>query len=645
MYYVPDWWIWKVFCLDRKTRPGTVIINDITYMIDLPASRFKPTTSAKKVESFFQTKRIKGLENLEIRELMEVWAGWVDANGFWQKVQFGGYIIGLHGSGPLNDHVLTADLVDYSILADKTTVFAWPTPLNESPILGYPPDYSAKVWLQGKKGLDGPYDGILPSHLNHIKYKIDDIFDEAILIADAIPGIPYADVGNDYSLGQFGFTHLKPVIEDLANVSNYVNRALRPSWWFAAVPDGRLVRPQFTMVDLNDLSKYPRYTLATDADESIGEILISADAEHSRDARSVMTLVTTKGRGGPTLASEISDWVYAVAFNQDHMDYYPTYYQKPQPLHDGRLVVGWGGPPIIDSRIDTIRKAQDIADQYEEQVWGPIANITGRMYEPIETGDVVIYRDPDEGLNQAISMSDVDVETNDGLFIYKYTSGSNPISIEDVLKAGTSDFPLLSGDSGKGMGGANRGPGGRSGGMGMHGAPRPTNIDGNPSGRHQNDVQSTNPSIPGISQYPAKDRSPDPNSTVWKPQHQTHDTAGNVTDFHDGKTGTKAGEWHLSFGTNGTRFITFRSAYSLVSQIISDPQFNTGVSILYYLHKSGTATTTYEIQGTPTEFSPIKVGFGDKLKLVVTGVNRTVGLAVILSTIVAKHDENGNPIA
>jgi hypothetical protein len=449
-FTVPSTWEWFVIIIDRTT--GTEIQQDVTRWVDLTRSNFRPTTSDKSNQANAHLS-FPWTTALNIRELMEVWAGWRDKSSQRPvKAWFGGYIQKQTGTQNGGEHIMDLELIDYGILLTNTEVRGWPT---------LPPGYEVMPvnvplgdWIAGG-GLN-PYQGIIPAHLQHVSVRIDNAYAGFVLPPWAIPG------NADNYPGRWGYCSLRKILEDMADVTKFIDPVSRPSFWMRAVAANGRIIPQLQWVELNGVNQAPVMQFAVDANEAAGEARPEMPVTHERDARPVRTRVTVKGVGSDPTTGQI---IEGVTYLINHANRYPTYYQV-QP--------GWSGAPIVDLRIVRQDRAQLIADAIETQVWGALGMITFNTDYYVEPGQFVGYRDVQEGLDVIQPITEVTINTNPGRPVFTVKIGRQPLDINDILRGGTTDQPLLEGDAGWKTGGAGVSgtPAGRGGSAGVPGMPR-----------------------------------------------------------------------------------------------------------------------------------------------------------------------------
>lgn len=494
--------VWKVVVIDRTG--GGEVHQDLTPWCDMSKSTFHPTTSPKPSPSKMYLSFPIATPNLNIREMMEVWAGFVDSlSGNWSSVWFGGFINIQRGTTQGGEHLMECDLGDYGMLLSRTRVLGWPTSEVSPPVSGYPPGHPVRDWLIGTTAEGNPYPGVLVAHLgNGVRFGgVDPIFDQIVLGPDAIPGnaklVP----------GQWGFTTLQTVVDELAAVTMYAYSKhysggpdLRIGTWMTAVPNGVRVSPLFRMANLADLAQSPSHIFATDYNETIGELPIWNDNgafSHERDAHEIQTIVTIKGVGGDiTLISSGADpgtapLVWAEYSDLNHQNAYPAPYQL-----DG----GWSGAPIQEQRLHTRDLAGFLAASVERQVWGARGSIKFETDQILTPGDYVMIRDPVEGLNNVYPVRSVTMNPDPGHPRFTIQVGFEPLSLNDVLKGGLPDVLLQEQDLGFKLG--TLGPG--DPGIRIGGWPAPQHIDTTPSGPERNKVQ------PRYTDTPALDIRPGP---------------------------------------------------------------------------------------------------------------------------------------
>lgn len=449
-YSVPDSWEWFVTIIDRV---GNVERQqDVTRWVNMSRSNFQPTTNDKVGQCRMFLSFPLDTPDLNIKELMEVWAGWRDRSTRRPvKAWFGGYINKQTGSVNGGEHTIDVDLVDYGLLLTATQVRGWPTlPVDESVM---PPGLTIAEWLEGGGG--NPYQGLIPMHLHFVATRVGNEFANFIIPAWAMPG------NADDVPGRWGYVSLRKICEDLVDVMRFINLGVRPAFWMRAITAGGRVVPQFNFADLSLEDQTPR--LYFSFHPAAGETQILMPFTHERDATTVRTRVTVKGEGAVTETGPI---IEATTFIQAHAEQYPTYYQ---------VEPGWAGAPIVDLRIDSLEKAQRIADAIETQQWGALGIITFTTDEYVEPGWFVQVTDPVELANPIIqAVTEVTIQPNPGYPLFQIKIGRSPIDLNDILRGGTIDQPVLEGDAGWKTGGAGVSgtPAGRAGGASAPGMPR-----------------------------------------------------------------------------------------------------------------------------------------------------------------------------
>jgi hypothetical protein len=320
----------------------------------------------------------------EIHELMQLWAGWKDGNTWLQGPDppFMGFLTQLEGGGAAV-HTISGQVNSLQFLNTRATVIGWPTGESDGlPTAGYPPDYSVTNWLVGT----APYPGVVRSYVANALYDgVDPAFDSLVLDATAIPG------GNtDALVGQWGFTTLDAILQDLVGVARYVaaraGNLIEPVYFWETVAQGSVLRPRFRFIDINDTTGTLKATFSVSP--AAGEFYME-DFHHTRDGKDVRTDVVVKGIG-----SEGGALIYSRY--QGHVDDYPCEY----------LPNGWGGDPYTDTSIGTLATADAVAAAIGYRVWGALGALNwrtdgvavgGTALTYFEPGDIIALYDPAEG--------------------------------------------------------------------------------------------------------------------------------------------------------------------------------------------------------------------------------------------------------
>jgi hypothetical protein len=238
-----------------------------------------------------------------------------------------GFLTQLEGGGAAV-HTISGQVNSLQFLNTRATVIGWPTGESDGlPTAGYPPDYSVTNWLVGT----APYPGVVRSYVANALYDgVDPAFDSLVLDATAIPG------GNtDALVGQWGFTTLDAILQDIVGVARYVaardGNLIEPVYFWETVAQGSVLRPRFRFIDINDTTGTLKATFSVSP--AAGEFYME-DFHHTRDGKDVRTDVVVKGIG-----SEGGALIYSRY--QGHVDDYPCEY----------LPNGWGGDPYTDTSI------------------------------------------------------------------------------------------------------------------------------------------------------------------------------------------------------------------------------------------------------------------------------------------------------
>jgi hypothetical protein len=439
----------------------------------------------------------------EIRELMQLWAGWQDG-GVWQQTPdppFMGFLTQLEGGGAAV-HTLGGQVNSLQFLNTRATVIGWPTGESDGlPTAGYPPDHSVTDWLVGDTGSGAPYDGVVRSYVANALYDgVDSAFDSLILDATAIPG------GNTEALvGQWGFTTLDAILQDLVGVARYVaaqtGDLIEPVYFWQTVADGAVLRPRFRFIDTNATAG--KTVVATfSISPAAGEIGFW-DFSHTRDGKDVRTDVVVKGIGSDPITGAL---VYSRF--QDHLADYPCEY----------LPNGWGGEPYFDTSIGTQGTADAVAAAIGYRVWGALGALAltsdcvaegGTAIIYLEQGDVIAIYDPAEGqLNTLYVVRKVTPQGNTaGHPTYRIEVGDVIPNIKDLIRGATIVQPHR---RAIGAGGSPTTRGAALGTNGLPGAPPQIPVEYTPAHDAMNVIRAANPDTRGLKIRPPIQQPGDP---------------------------------------------------------------------------------------------------------------------------------------
>lgn len=451
--------IYDICILDLFSNPGVERQQSMFAILgqDLSsqATKIHPTTSPKPSPSNFALSFPKDTPNINIRELMEVWAGWRDSvTGIWSAVDpigeialpFGGYIIQLKERLDGNEKQFQCQLVDYSLLLQKTPVLGWPTfvtTANPSQYIGYPPGYSVQAWLCGHTAEGNPYDGVVPFHLgNGMQFQnVNPIFEAIIFNSDTLPGMLDVVPGLGTLQGYYGFTTVDAVVKSIADAAlftyaknYYGGPELIVGYWMGAAIDGPRLVPDFHFDNMADIGRPPDVRLVSgDLPADAGEIPI-ADYWGERDAHEVQTRTIMEGIGSDVTLPDPT-LVYADVTNPDHLAQYPTAYQ---------LTPGWGGDPIFDARLHTVALATFLGTYINDRVWGAQGAYTGVLDTAVVAGQWANLRNPNESLNRVFPITDV--EWDPGERTYTIRLAFTQLTPADILHGGLTDVLLVQQD-------------------------------------------------------------------------------------------------------------------------------------------------------------------------------------------------------
>lgn len=190
-----------------------------------------------------------------IREGAEIWAGWTEDGTFLSDpAPFGGFIMQQEGWAVGDTHHIACTVSSYNILLSRASVIGWPTGDTPGavPERGMPPDLPVTDWLVGSgiAGLD--VDGIVRTCLPNLDYTgIDPTYGLRIFTAQTLPGNPDPDFP---IVGQWSFTTLDKVLQDIMGAIRIVWPFIEPVYWLEAAAWGDAVRPRFRLIDNADLT-------------------------------------------------------------------------------------------------------------------------------------------------------------------------------------------------------------------------------------------------------------------------------------------------------------------------------------------------------------------------------------------------------
>ncbi len=617
--------LWKVIIIDRMD--GGERFQDVTDWVDMMQSDFHPTVSDKVGQCQARMSFPIDTPDLRIRELMEVWAGFIDeGTGQWTTPWFGGYIIGLTSTTNGGEHTLDLDLVDYGILLSNTEVLRWPRDRTDPAADGYPVGFSMANWLVGTT----PFIGLIPAFFQGVAWDVDSIFDSVIFTNQALPGILNPEVlpGNATIYGQWYYTTVRKILEDLCDQAHYIDPTIEPAFWIEAATDGTVILPRVRVADLAVAHGTPAYVFSSNP--LPGELLMEHPFKHSRDARLVRTRVTTKGDGWDT--SGIPDGVdpldYVIAhltdgtmqenfwseYNSAHAGTAPTTYQ---------IAPGWSGAPIQDERLNTVGKCRGIAEHLEQIVWGARGRVEFRTNQFILPGTFIQIKDPVEfgDTNPVYPVVEVQFERNAGRALFTLICGKTPPGIEDILKGGTVDIPILEHDTGRAAARAAGRAAIMGGGAYNTGLPRGATqaIVSTPTHAQHNQI------VPWTYGQQALNIQQQPQTQVetgetWtpKPLVTIRDKYGNVSQKADHLGHGHPLTLHLSFDADGKYKFSNYYDVTFIEERIEDPVFNAGVTITYTLNAV--------VQPTPTGATPLVYHAGDTLLIETAGIDSTEGM-------------------
>lgn len=446
---------YSVCVLDLFSTPGVERIQDLGLLnaVDMQQTKIHPTTSTKSTSSTLVLTFPQDTPNLNIRELMEVWAGWRDsATGIWSEVDnaghpappFGGYILSQKARLDGNEKQFQCTLTDYNYDLRTTLIRGWPNFVNNANPASwqqYPPGYSLRDWLVGRTSEGKPFDGVLvaaPDGLgNGVRFDaIDPIYRQIIFNADTLPGTVDVIPGAGNIQGYYGFLTLDKIIQALVDMAliTYAKyfpsgADLVPGYWMGAAIDGTRLVPQFHLINQADQTAPPDLLIAADWPLRAGEIPI-ADYWHERIANDVQTVPVIQGIGGDETVEGLP-LVYAIYDSPAKLAQYPTAYQ----LRPGR-----GGDAIFLSNLHTVALAEFLVTYIGNRVWGAQGSFTGTIDVPVSEGQRVRFRNPNEAIDRIYPITSVEAN-GDGSYAIQF--GYTQPTIQDVLKGGLADMLLI----------------------------------------------------------------------------------------------------------------------------------------------------------------------------------------------------------
>jgi len=514
-----------------------------------------------------------------IHEWQQIWCGWREGGTWLQGPDppFLGFLVQLEGGGAAT-HTITAQVQTMAYLMSRATVIGWPTGETDGiPTAGYPADYSVANWLVGTT----PYPGVLRVYCGPALFDgIDPYFESLILDATAIPG------GNTEALvGQWGFTTLEAILQDLVGVARYVaardaGALIEPVYWWQTVAQGRTLRPRFRLIDANDTASKPVKAVFSVA-PAAGEFYIE-DFHHIRDGKDVRTDVVVQGVG-----SENGRLVYSRY--QGHTGDYPCEY----------LPAGIGGDPYFDTSIDTQAKADAVAAALGYRVWGALGSLNwltdgvavgGTALTYFEPGDVVVLYDPAEGQNYTrYVVRKVTVQGGDaGHPKYRIEVGDVIPNVKELIRGATIVQPHR---RAIGTGGGANTRGAALGTHGLPGAPPQIPMEARPVHSQQNNMRSAFTDVIDLTTDQPTQLRPDvdPDNPPTPAVRQLHrDQYGNHRQWlgPEGADGVHHYTFHVTAA--GEYLFTIPDPVTLVEELIQNPDgsVNSDITTSYLANDS-----------------------------------------------------------
>jgi hypothetical protein len=515
----------------------------------------------------------------EIHELMQLWAGWVDGTAYLQGPDppFMGFLTQLEGGGAAV-HTISGQVNSLQFLNTRATVIGWPTGESDGlPTAGYPPDYSVTNWLVGT----APYPGVVRSYVANALYDgVDPAFDSLVLDATAIPG------GNtDALVGQWGFTTLDAILQDLVGVARYVaardGNLIEPVYFWETVAQGSVLRPRFRFIDINDTTGTLKATFSVSP--AAGEFYME-DFHHTRDGKDVRTDVVVKGIG-----SEGGALIYSRY--QGHVDDYPCEY----------LPNGWGGDPYTDTSIGTLATADAVAAAIGYRVWGALGALNwrtdgvavgGTALTYFEPGDIIALYDPAEGqFNTRYVVRRVTPDGGTaGHPTYRIEVGDVLPNIKDLIRGATIVQPhrrAVATGSGTNTRGASLGT------HGLPGAPPQVVMEARPVHSQQNNMRAAFTNVIDLTTDQPTQLPPgvDPDNPPEPAKRQLHrDQYGNHRQWLGPEGADAVQHWSFPVSAAGTVPIS-----------VPDPATYVEERLLFLdgSDASGSVTTSYALNGSP----------------------------------------------
>ncbi|HEX6608663.1 MAG TPA: hypothetical protein VF276_17320, partial [Chloroflexia bacterium] len=516
-----------------------------------------------------------------IREWMQIWAGWRNGNVWLQGPDppFLGFLVQLEGSGAAT-HVITAQVQTMAYLTSRRTVIGWPTGESDGlPTAGYPADYSVGNWLVG----DTPYPGILRFYFPAILMDgIDPYFDTLTLDATAIPG------GNTEALvGQWGFTTVEAVLQDMIGVSRYVaarddGLLIEPVGWWQTVAQGSILRPRYRLIDANDTASKPVKGVFS-VSPAVGEFPFEKFS-HTRDGKDVRTDVVVKGIGSdPTTGALI------YSRYQGHIADYPCEY----------LPDGIGGEPYFDTAIDTQAKADAVAATIGYRVWGALGALSwvtdgvaegGTAITYFEPGDVIALYDPAEGQDYTryVVRKVTPQGGTAGHPVYRIEVGDVIPNVKELIRGATIVQPHR---RAIGTGGGTNTRGAALGTHGLPGAPPQIPMEARPVHSQQNNMRAAFTDVIDLTTDQPTQLRPDvdPDNPPTPAVRQLHrDQYGNPRQWlgPEGADGVHHYTFHVTAA--GEYLFTIPDPVTLVEELIQNPDgsVNSDITTSYLANDS-----------------------------------------------------------